>query len=373
METPLRIPPEICCQIAEHCNPGRLGLLCRVSSDFLVEGQRILYRTVDLRNSSMRKIKAWCLAVTRNENLACLVHSLALRLPDVLRPADAEQLGPALARCTQLKELEILHQLHEPDYVTRGFTIQWWILNQSSFRLTKFRNKYFRMDLFVFGMAQFWDAQCELRVLSIPHAGNFPCRDDTQLPSLVALETSAQALPLGPRPLECLKVHITYDIFRLAPLQSCASTLTTLTVVLHLPDILVTEIVNAVREAVPNILHFNITQMRGTFPPTSVDSLIPLFTGFQKLESVVLQVREALRDHATAPSTWQAERLAEWKLFGCALMDTSKTLRRVEIGTNAVLDIERTYIFTRVEPGGDILCMEKDGFEWDVTSDFWSV
>ncbi|KAJ7463378.1 hypothetical protein FB451DRAFT_465210 [Mycena latifolia] len=86
METPLRIPPEICCQIAEHCNPGRLGLLYRVSSDFLVEGQRILYRTVDLRNSSMQKIKAWCLAVTRNENISRLVHSLALRLPNELRP-----------------------------------------------------------------------------------------------------------------------------------------------------------------------------------------------------------------------------------------------------------------------------------------------
>ncbi|KAJ7463379.1 hypothetical protein FB451DRAFT_1562354 [Mycena latifolia] len=190
------------------------------------------------------------------------------------------------------------------------------------------------------------------------------------LPSLVALEITGEALPLGPRLLERIQVHIALNTAKLASLRSFAQTLTTLTIVQHLSTSSVVNIVNAVTGAVPDILHLNITQpLQLRFPPvTPGDSLIPLFARFQRVQSFVLQVRKNPRNSIT----WEAERFIEWKPLGRAIMHTSETLLHVEIGISAALGTERAYIFRRAEPGGDILCVEEDGFQWDVTSDFWS-
>ncbi|KAJ7448357.1 hypothetical protein FB451DRAFT_1289132 [Mycena latifolia] len=314
MQSPLRISPEICSHISADCNRGDLAILCRVSREFQAKGQRILYRTVDLRNCSTRQIKSWCRAVTRKDHLACLVQSLSLLLPAELQPEEAANLGVALTRCVQLKELQILHQQRgsgEPAYLR---SIQWWIISKCPFRLTKFMSNYFETDAFHYrDMTQFWSTQSVLRLLSVPQSRRFPCSDDAQLPNLIALETTADALPLGTRPLERLQVHIDFDSAGPATLRSYAQTLTTLTVVQHPHStISVGEIVSTIAEAVSNILHFAITQPRPTFvPATSGDSLIPLLTRFQRLESFVLQVWL----HAASPAS-ETERLAELKVLG---------------------------------------------------------
>lgn len=117
------------------------------------------------------------------------------------------------------------------------------------------------MSAQVKGASQFWDAQHDIRVLSIPQSSTFPCNDPAQLPNLEALECTTYVLPFAPRPLKHLQLHIDTDIHALGSLRFHAQTLTTLSLALHGSTISTLDFIKAVAESVPDLVHFNIIEL----------------------------------------------------------------------------------------------------------------
>ncbi|KAJ7031030.1 hypothetical protein C8F04DRAFT_711263 [Mycena alexandri] len=112
----------------------------------------------------MRSTKSWCLAVTRHPHLAQRVHALSLTIPETvkLQPADGTKIQRALTLCVNLKELKVTFEKSSND--SGPHSIHGWLINECPFRLTKFTNLYFNSAW----ISQFWKAQSELRVLSVP-------------------------------------------------------------------------------------------------------------------------------------------------------------------------------------------------------------
>ncbi|KAK7062251.1 hypothetical protein R3P38DRAFT_691781 [Favolaschia claudopus] len=363
------IPPEICAIICEMvADRGSLLMLCRTSSVFRVEAQRLLYRTVDLSEKPVcaRKLNAWAAVVSMHAYLAGFVHSLVLRLPDMVsfEAYTANKLGRALSKCVNLKELRILAE--EAGSVVPGG----WILNGCSFRLTHFENHYFDNTV----IREFWKRQTELLVVSSEH--NVCAMDPDQLlPRLIAVKTdSIEQLPVK-RLLERVELPVWVD---LAPLQQYQASLTTLNLVRNWislnPRFQIGAVMKVVAETLPNLEHFGIIEMERCRDKTvywndkTSQAVLQKFLGLQTLALQMQSQSCFLIEGANNPrhhfrcSTDVCD-------FGREIMTMCSTLRRVAICVkfNAV----GLNVLTRSQPGGTI-CEEPGSWPGIETfSMFW--
>lgn len=251
-----RIPAEICASICAEVEPVDLVALCRTSRLFRDEAQRILYHTVDLQGRPMRSLRSWALAVTRHSHLGERVHALSLELPETLKlsASDGMKIKRALRACINLKELKVSC---EEDFGpnVRPDASSGWMVNEASFRLTKFANTYFSSR----STTKFWDAQSEIRVLSIPHIYGFPFADE-QLPNLIAIGgLQLYSLPVG-RPLQRIETCFHPDF---SPIARFSQTLTTLNIVQTILDhnSTLADTVTSIVDLLPALVHFGIAEL----------------------------------------------------------------------------------------------------------------
>ncbi|KAJ7090888.1 hypothetical protein B0H15DRAFT_837229 [Mycena belliarum] len=340
--TLLDLPPEICATICEDMEQRRdLRALCRISHLFRDQARRLLYRKVDLRERDLKALRSWCLAVTRNPQVAELVRVLSISLScDLSLSSDAAKVARALSSCLNLKELSI--------YTDKGSnaitsytkqSIQGWLLNTCPFRLTKFSNAYFRSTF----IAPFWDAQTDLRVLALPSfrdSESFPCYAD-QLPNLVALEVhSVAALPKD-RALQRIQFHLyrSSALEELAVLGRYSPTLTTLNVVqsLYVETQPTTQaVLEHIVQAVPGLLHLGLTEADSDLKPTVFfTEATPVHTlaKFSTLQTFVLGSRSIVAfDDTALGCAYDLQSRDGLSAFGRTIMDACPALRQAIVG-----------------------------------------
>ncbi|KAJ6594586.1 hypothetical protein B0H19DRAFT_1247247 [Mycena capillaripes] len=343
------LPPEICVLIcAEVEDPGKLAILCRTSRLFLDQAQRILYHTVDLEGRPMRSVRSWALAVTRHSHLAERVHALSLQLPETLKlsPSDATKVQRALSACVNLKELkfsciEVYGHGNRPD------SIHGWMINEAPFRLTKFANTYFNFSW----ITDFWIAQSQIRVLSIPHSYSSSLSTKAWLPNLIAVAVSSlQALPVE-RPLQRIEASIQRDFSLLAQFSR---TLTTLNLVGEWVDHELTlfDVVANIADLLPALVHLGISEL--VKRDRSIVERAPMgaLQRFSGLETFVILVRNVVRfTDIHAPRIYKLENEKDLEDLGSAIITACLTLRRVVVGAEAQLDRELTCTLTRILDG----------------------
>ncbi|KAJ7782557.1 hypothetical protein DFH07DRAFT_325886 [Mycena maculata] len=339
--TILQLPPEICAIICEEVTVYRradLLALCRISHLFRDQAQRLIYRNVDLKHCTPQRRRSWCLAVTRNSQLAERVHTLSLGLPsDLSLSSDATKVARALAKCVNLKELSVFDDteigMSDRQFTTAHGSIQGWIVNKCPFRLTKCANSYFRNSF----LSQLWAAQSDIRVLSIPYCnGPFPCYDD-QLPNLVALEVgAAAALPAG-RPLERIQLKFPSNrpgFESLSILSQYSLTLTTLHLLWYTisdPGISAMEMFATVARELPALLHFGVAEPEKRDYRLAEDSPLGALQKFTRLETFFFCTRTILLFHVAANDIF-LDTPAGAEKFGLAIMDACATVRRAVVG-----------------------------------------
>ncbi|KAJ7252102.1 hypothetical protein B0H12DRAFT_624214 [Mycena haematopus] len=357
---PPYIPPEIfsliCAEVVETCN---LAVLCRTSQFSREEAQRILYHTVDLEGRGTRSVWSWAHAVTHNPRVAKRVHALSLQLAEdrKLEPGDLTKIQRALHACTNLKELKV-----SCDEINRPVSLHGWVLDEAPFQLTKFANNYFSS----FRLGPFWNAQSEIRALSLSHSFHTSFTfADGQLPNLIALKAlSWHTLPHR-RPLQRLGTSFTRDF---SPLAQYSQTLTTLNLVREsvdhdvtlfgtitnilalLPALLhfgIAELVKLVRKPVPHIHHLNTLIQPGV--RLVERSPAARLKGFSKLETFFLLLRNEIRFYRPRSNLMYEmdyDKDVEDLAFSI-MVSASPTLRRVVVGAEAEADREFTCTVTR--------------------------
>ncbi|KAJ7140967.1 hypothetical protein C8R44DRAFT_726662 [Mycena epipterygia] len=341
MATLLQIPPEICAKICEDVERADLISLLTISRLFSAQARRFIYRMVDLRRCSHRALMSSCLAVTRHTQLAERVHSLLLDLPaDLALSSDGPKIARALSKCVNLKELTIKN---ENDAIFGGVSeysarpsIQGWMITKGPFRLTKFANSYFR-DSF---LSQFWSAQSEIRILSIPTCETFPCYDD-QLPNLIAVDVgTALALPKA-RGLQRIQLRIRRSGYleQLSALSRYSATLTTLNLrqagISGLLGISTLDILDKIAQEVPGLLHLGLTELFDAQSLFSEDSPISALVKFAKLESFIFCSHSIIKFHEVAPNhidVYDLNIASGVQAFGSAIMNACPTLRLAIVG-----------------------------------------
>ncbi|KAJ7466956.1 hypothetical protein FB451DRAFT_1259650 [Mycena latifolia] len=384
----LQMPPEICAKICEDLERADLIRLCRISL-FRDQAQRLMYRTVDLRRCSPKTFKSWCLAVTRHSQLAERVHTLSLSLPDDLSlSSDTPKVARALGKCLNLKELCIYSESPNILYPNPR-AIQGWIINKCPFRLTKFANSYFKNS---FISHQFWNAQSEMQVLSIPsYTDSFPCFED-QLPNLIALEVgSAPALPPD-RELQRIQLRLTRSTFHLAELSALSRyspTLTTLNIlqsdVVNSQQISTRDVFQIVAREVPSLLHFGITELANEmYAPDSFiieDSPVNALAKFTQLETFIFHSRTILGfNDFMLHRTHKFENQDGLKAFGMTIMDACPALRRAIVGARIYAPRHHLYlpessesVWTLTRPaGGEIQSEYGTKLDFMGRSMFWT-
>ncbi|KAJ6526975.1 hypothetical protein DFH09DRAFT_1187259 [Mycena vulgaris] len=387
--TALQLPPEICATICEDVGRADLIRLCRVARLFRDQAQRLLYRTVDLKHAAPQALRSWCLAITRNPQLAERVHTLSLGLPyDLSFSSDAEKIARALSRCINLKELSIQPDnasRYRPMYEAKYHPIQGWIINKCPFRLTKFANAYFR-NAFI---AQFWTPQSEIRVLSLPTCNDaFPCYDD-QLPNLIGLEVGGvQCLPRD-RALERIQLRLrrtAENLAQLSVLHRYSATLTTLNLLQEsvTQRISTRDIVEKVARELPGLLHLGLTEIDQSMTVPALffeDSPITALAKLTKLQTFVIYCQ-----NITAFKDWPLNR--EYALadpagvtaFALAIMSACPALRRAVVGARIYVHPDRVggysgstesvFTLTRSE-GGKFEAGFGTKFDFAAVSMFW--
>ncbi|KAJ7090879.1 hypothetical protein B0H15DRAFT_948633 [Mycena belliarum] len=338
MSTLLQLPPEICAVICEDVEQADLLALCRISRLFRDQAQRLIYRTVDLRKSGQRGFDSWCLAVTKHPQLAQRVHTLSLRLAgDISLSSDAAKLARVLGRCLNLKELHIYANSTDRMYEPVLLSIQGWIITKCPFKLTKFTNGYFRNSF----ISQFWTAQPEIRVLSLPICDDrFPCYDD-QLPHLVALEVgSPSALPVD-RALQRVQLRLRRSgerLERLSALNRYAPTLTTLNLVqMDFTDRMTyttLEVFRQVAQAVPALRHFGIAEV-GEKPIAIFEeefSVSDAMIKFTHLETFVFYSKSIVAFRDLVNHRYALDNEQGLLGLGMDIMANCPTLRRAVVG-----------------------------------------
>jgi len=204
----MALPAELCGIICRDSQLTRrdLRVLCAVSRTFRDEAERLLYVTVRLLN--FRLVRSWSISLVRRPHLALRVRSLSLTMPpsSSLYPADLSKIHKSLRACSNLQALEVLN-----DGITyEGDSVQSWILEGHSFRLSKFANTYFHpIRLFRF-LAQ--QSDIRILVLRTSDAADIPY---TILPNLNTIDVSANVLRRfvsgyweGKRPIAHIQYHL---------------------------------------------------------------------------------------------------------------------------------------------------------------------
>ncbi|KAJ6553238.1 hypothetical protein B0H19DRAFT_1236282 [Mycena capillaripes] len=401
---PTANPPEIVLEIFSWVLlDGRRDILyvfCRVSHFYGASAQRRLYHTVDLCGCNMRKIRSWCLAVTRHDDLAQRVHALSLSLPYNLDSSDIGKIGCALNRCVNLKELRMLNQPPNRNgpqpFSHSNASKEWRLIDKRPFRLTKFANTYFEHKW----STSFWKMQPEIRLLSIPDSSTFPYTNSGGLGNLVALEARPQCIgPAGA--LQHVLIHLHdgnkdfgRDLHALESLRRHAETLHTVSIVRHrVKNISTCEIVKKIAHLLPNLRHFNITERWENvnarpspynaphltqIQPAGIvreeDSVIHTMAQLTAIESFVLQVRSVKNVHFKGESSSGGFDMGSSDdLFGVGLeiMERCSTLMRVEIGADVLEGGERTCVLTRDE-SGVFVPARYETFKFDATENFYS-
>ncbi|KAJ7288030.1 hypothetical protein C8J57DRAFT_1706551 [Mycena rebaudengoi] len=359
------LPPEICAYICEQVDPAQLGPVCRVSRLLRDQAQRILYRTVNLRERNMKSVRSWCLAVTRRPHLAERVHSLSLQPPSDLDPADTKRISIALRKCTNLKSLTVLH-VRIP--YTSG-SLHTWMLEDCPFRLTTFTNSYFNPRK----LEKIWDTQREIRVLSLQDSPEFPA-SDTQLPNLIALELSTVHELDVKRPLQRLQIHFHQQSF--SHLSHFSATLTTLNLLrIWTRNEPIVDVVVRVVHVLPALVHFGITEPdrietrhhRSYHPEASPISALK---GFTRIETLILQTR-SISEFTEDPPDPARQDPSDLHAFGVAIMDACPTLRQAVLGAESPTGSERTCTLTRAA-GQEMHSEEGTDFDFEAVSKFWS-
>ncbi|KAK7054016.1 hypothetical protein R3P38DRAFT_2683516 [Favolaschia claudopus] len=314
--------------------------LCRISSAFRSQAERLIYRSVDLREpdgDSMWRLKLWAEAASKHAYLAEYVHSLILQLPISFEPSIASKLTRALAQSVHLKELRILG----PRESSRYNFFQGSIINKCSFRLTKFENRYFDDKLIL----EFWRNQTEILLLNTDRDICALDPESDLLPNLIAVKTNnVKDLPAG-RALQRVEIS---TMAHISPLKQYEASLTTLNLRqkhwqyqwLRQPQELVLDaLVRAVADIVPNLLHLGILDEQKhlhDFHRSSISS--SSLQRLNKLESFILQMPDVR--HFTVLGVNQIPHFMgeSGGLFsaGRDMMAACPTLRRVALATNAV-------------------------------------
>lgn len=180
----MSLPPEICGLVCQDAVLGRgdLRALCAVSRSFRDEAERLLYTSVHLNN--LRHIKSWCLSLVRRPHLPPRVHSVSFTMPSpaVLTPADMSKIMRALHACSGLRELEVLRDRSMPV----GDSIQSWVLEGHTFKLSKFTNTYFDAHSLVGFLVQ--QSGIRTLVLKSSPTSSLPA---SILPNLTTIDTFA--------------------------------------------------------------------------------------------------------------------------------------------------------------------------------------
>ncbi|KAJ7141131.1 hypothetical protein C8R44DRAFT_241318 [Mycena epipterygia] len=356
-----RLPPEIFASICDEVAEAEaLALLCRTSRLFQNQAQRMLYHTVDLQARGMRSVKSWSLAVIRHSHLAERVHTLSLLLPANLEPTDAAKIKHALSRCVNLKELTLSGR--RPD------SIYGWMINECTFRLTKFANSYFESRW----IEDFWASQSTIRVLSYSHY-SFPCSDE-QLPNLIAVKsTQLSGLPAR-RPLQRIETigfqhHLDYS-----HLEQYRGTLTTLNLLRERVDWEATlaRTLIVIADFVPALLHLGIVEVRkddfAQIELTPTEAL----QKFPRIETFILHVRTVTQfKDPNSDRIYEMDTAADLEALGLEIMATCPTLRRTAMGAEAVLDHELSCVLTK-SPGDGIHSEVGTNFDFDAVSMFWN-
>ncbi|KAJ7122014.1 hypothetical protein C8R43DRAFT_1136290 [Mycena crocata] len=373
MATLLHLPPEICAIVCEDVDRADLVALCTISRLFRDQAQRIIYRTANLKQDNPQALKSWCLAVTRHPQLAERVHSLVLDLPyDLVFTSDAPKLVKALSRCVNLKALNV--QGPHSD------VIQGWIISKSPFRLTKFANSYFRNSF----LSEFWKAQSEIRVLSLPRCGDiFPCYED-QLPNLTALEVdSLRALPRG-RLLQRIQLDLRKDsghaLQKLPDLVRYSATLTTLNILQTWPQVLTTLVtVQTIARNLPSLVHLGMAEdiFDEPFDPFTCTSPISALVKLTRLETFILLSHHITAFHEPALNgIYRLDTPDHLHAFGLALIIACPKLQQAVVGahvfgpTHEQHGAELTCTLRRA-PDSKICSKNGSGFDFDAVSMFW--
>ncbi|KAF7311822.1 hypothetical protein MIND_00192700 [Mycena indigotica] len=351
--TLLHLPPEICALICAVVEPKTLFALARVSRTFRDEAQRLIFQSVDLRDSG-KALAGWCRAVSRNARLGGYVRRFTISSREVVAGSDdPARVARALKKCTGLQRLAT------------------WVIDHVSFRLTHFSNSHFR---FAF-LRQFFNRQTDIRVLSLPMMpvglldGAFPCSDD-QLPKLIALEVpSTDLLPTEPRPLQRIQLRLTHQYIPrdLTRLQLFAATLTSLSIS-EVAVISLEETFAAIAQAVPHLQHLALTE-----------NLVPYFdesdeqfrrTEVQPAPRAALPRLRQLKTLVLYPLL-EPERVAE--LF----LEIAPGLKTVTIGAYAgsprwrLVAAETTCTLTRGEGSAAHTVKIGNGYDFNAVSQFW--
>ncbi|KAF7335354.1 hypothetical protein MSAN_02346200 [Mycena sanguinolenta] len=283
-----RIPAELWAIICDEVhNTPTLASLCRISSNSRLgaEALRILYHSVDLRDCPTRVVQSWSRTIMNNTSLAERVHALALRLPSPLRfeVSDATKIGCALGKCVNLKELRVFGELLEKTGTYQNDGIHGWLINDCSFRLTKFESFYFEDR----NIERFWRNQTEIQLLA---ARTSSClRDPEVLPQVIALRTDLLDFPEG-RALQRISTRLEDRyIQRLA--RSTAVTLTTLYLSRDLVDrFSLGDAIAAVAKYFVDLIHLVIVEQKKCHVALNEKLSTTTLQKFSKLESLVLRM-----------------------------------------------------------------------------------
>ncbi|KAJ7646564.1 hypothetical protein FB45DRAFT_890786 [Roridomyces roridus] len=393
---PLPLPPEICALICEEIGLARkrdLLALCRVSRLFRDQVQRLLYRVIDFSKSGPKRLESWCTAVSRSPQLAERIHTLILELdPNIALSSNMAKLARALAKCVNLKELTVRDgssgriRTHSVEYPS----IQGWVLNTCKFRLTKFDNSFFNTSM----LSQFWNVQCDLRLLSTCHQGDsFPFHAE-QLPNLIGLVVCGmRALP-ATRPLERIELY-TYPLSTLDHLVPAlvpySPTLDTLNLLHNLTEWDATQtlsIFSHVALAVPDLLHFGfVERLSDVFSylqdvESPADIPFVSLSKFRRLETFFYYSHNTVEfvDHTTG-ELYDLSHPADLEAFGRLAMNACPTLRRVvvayalhkPVSTRAAKpkDPDVVCTVTRGVAGTDFHVEHGTKFDFSKTSMFW--
>ncbi|KAJ7646604.1 hypothetical protein FB45DRAFT_1051264 [Roridomyces roridus] len=367
------VPPEISAIICEQVsNRGTLAVLCRTSSLFRAQAQHLLYRSVNLRECSMRGIKSWALSVTRNVHLAERVHFLTLRLPVSLDPSDAAKIAHALSECVNLKVLKvasadgIFNRLPDCKHT--------WIIETCSFRLHKFQNSYFETK--ELWMELFWKVQEDIQVLSFPK-GTSPLPVKF-LPNLVAVHTSNLAGLPPDRPLQRIHTSVGNDLSSLA---RYAQSLTTLNLTRHWSlsdrDITLSSTTQTIANLLPQLCHLWLVETRkddiSGLPPVSEPAPTKAIQNLSHLETFVFHTRNVGRlvdSNGTQTTAYLMDVPADIESLGLVIMTVCPTLRRTDLGGEVALDEQLNCILTRGATG-EIQAEHGTEFDSDAVSMFW--
>ncbi|KAK7062234.1 hypothetical protein R3P38DRAFT_3251570 [Favolaschia claudopus] len=383
------IPPEICAIICEMVADRRgLLILCRMSSTFRAQAQRLLYHSIDLSEKPMRKLNSWAAAVSKHAYLGEFVHSLVLRLPDMVsfEASTANKLGRALSKCVNLKELRILSEGRGSVVGSRHNSFNAWMLNKCSFRLWRFENQYFDDTV----LKEFWRKQTELRVLSTGNDVYSLDPDLEILPQLIAVNSDFMFNLPGERPLQRIETMAHND---LTHLQKFEATLTTLNLTRAHPDktFPIGAVIKLVAESLPNLVHFGYIEedrcwdvrvssiflallathvLQRSYHPHGVTSKAVL-QKFTKLQTLLLQLQDTWRFVVEGAS--DAEHYLTTPTDVCDLgrdiMAVCPTLRRTAI--HIKLFGMGVSVLTRSQPGETI---HEDPGPWhrcETFSMFW--